>query len=223
MTHAPCASVNLRTLYFRFSIGKTNAVIGPYILDFSMSKELKRLLNKKRKRLLSTGAIARMAGLSPCRIWQLYRDGKLWAAEVANPAEVLAGKQPRFRRTPRLARWCRKRREQKELRRNRKPLKGDKRGKPLGPHYLTFINNFNKWDTRVRHGLAPRPTKDVMRCNFEHTLRRIIELCGVDWAASLLEKCRVTANRRQSLPQTRRDKNCAPWRSKGSLPDLWRP
>jgi hypothetical protein len=186
-----------------------------------MSNELKRLLSKKRKRLLSTGAIAERSGYTPGRIWQLWKAGKL-PAELANPAEVSAGKQARFLPTRRIARWCRKRRERKELRRNRKPLKGDRREKPA-PHYLTFINNFDKWDRHVKIGKADMPSTAQLRFDFERVLGRIIELCGVDWAASLLEKCRVAAKRKESLPQTRRDKNYAPWQPKRSLPDLWSP
>ena len=151
-----------------------------------MSKTPKWLLKKKRKRLLSTGEIAKNSGYTVCRIGQLWRDGKL-PAELANPAEFfLAQKQPRFFRTPRLARWCRKRKERKELRRNRKPLKGDRREKPA-PHYLTFVNHFNRWDRRVEIGLADLPSIEVMQREFERVQRRIIELCGVEWAAEILE------------------------------------
>jgi len=63
-------------------------------------------------------------------------------------------------------------------------LPGDQKINPVA-HPLTFVNHFAKWDQRAKAGLISRPPLDQMRRDFEPTLRRLAELLGPDWVASL--------------------------------------
>jgi hypothetical protein len=49
-------------------------------------------------------------------------------------------------------------------------------------HYLTFVNNFAKWDRRVQIGQAQLPPIELVRHELERTLDRLIELVGREWA-----------------------------------------
>ena len=63
----------------------------------------------------------------------------------------------------------------------RPPLAGDERIHPA-PHYLTFVNNFNKWRYRVRNGHIESPPLETLRHDFRPVIKRISELCGgLDW------------------------------------------
>lgn len=76
----------------------------------------------------------------------------------------------------------------------RPQLKGDRRDRP-GAHYLTFVNNFSKWDRQVQIGLAELPPVDELRHDLEPTLRRMIELCGKEWALEkLFERAACSSN-----------------------------
>ncbi len=63
-------------------------------------------------------------------------------------------------------------------------LDGDRKDAPA-THYLTFINNFYKWDRHVEIGQAELPSLEVMRREFERPVKRIKELCGADWVNKL--------------------------------------
>jgi hypothetical protein len=54
------------------------------------------------------------------------------------------------------------------------------------PHYLTFVNHFNKFDRQLTLG---RATLDLpmFRREMENPLRRIIQLAGKDWARKVLD------------------------------------
>jgi hypothetical protein len=150
----------------------------------------------------SVGRLARKTGLSRQRIWQLARGGWL-------PAKRLPGKQHRFRESPALIAWINQKARQSaqrrkggdplarssRSRRKRSRLKGDAWNEPAY-HHLTWVNEFNRWDNRVRHGLTKF---DLHRFDWdiEPMICRIIEICGRDWMASLLR-------RRFTTPQTER-------------------
>jgi hypothetical protein len=65
-------------------------------------------------------------------------------------------------------------------------LEGDSKINP-GPHYLTFVNNFSKWDHHVQIGKAEMPPLELFRYDLERTLRRIAEIGGRDWFRKLSE------------------------------------
>jgi hypothetical protein len=68
----------------------------------------------------------------------------------------------------------------------RPQLKGDYKDTPA-PHYLTFVNNFDKWDRQVQIGQALLPSMEVLRRELERPLRRIIDLCGREWARKFFD------------------------------------
>jgi hypothetical protein len=53
-------------------------------------------------------------------------------------------------------------------------------------HYLTFVNNFAKFDRQVRVGLIPAPAQDLMRRECESTIRCLAEMLGRDWIKEIL-------------------------------------
>lgn len=63
--------------------------------------------------------------------------------------------------------------------------KGDVSDKPSASS-LTFVNNFRKWDQRVKIRLEPSPDVEKLRHHLKRVVRRIAELCGADWVESLL-------------------------------------
>lgn len=67
----------------------------------------------------------------------------------------------------------------------RQQLEGDRKDAPA-THYLTFVNNFLKWDRQVEIGQAQLPAVDVLRRELETPVRRIIDLCGKEWVGSLI-------------------------------------
>ena len=67
----------------------------------------------------------------------------------------------------------------------RMQLEGDRKDAPA-THYLTFVNNFLKWDRQVEIGQGSLPPVDVLRRELETPVRRIIALCGKEWVQSLL-------------------------------------
>ena len=73
----------------------------------------------------------------------------------------------------------------------RPQLKGDLRDWPCA-HYLSAVNFFARWYHRVKIGLAQSPPREVLRHDLEPTLRRMIELCGKEWALEKLfeQNCR---------------------------------
>jgi hypothetical protein len=64
-------------------------------------------------------------------------------------------------------------------------IKGDEQIKP-GLHHLTFVNQFSKYDRQLRNGHVESFSLEVFRREVEPMMRRVIELCGRDWVASLL-------------------------------------
>jgi hypothetical protein len=67
-------------------------------------------------------------------------------------------------------------------------LKGDVKEPPMEPHYLTFVNNFAKWDRQVQIGKLPLPPMDLVRHELEPVLKRLIALVGRDWARDTSRK-----------------------------------
>jgi len=66
----------------------------------------------------------------------------------------------------------------------RPQLEGNEAVNPA-PHYLTFVNNFNKWHRQVRMGRIPMPPREQLRRELEPVVRDIIDLCSQDWVADL--------------------------------------
>jgi len=64
-------------------------------------------------------------------------------------------------------------------------LPGDEDVNPQ-PHYLTFVNQYSKWRRQVKIGHAALPPIELMRRDFEPTVRDLIELLGRDWIRLLL-------------------------------------
>jgi len=69
----------------------------------------------------------------------------------------------------------------------RTALAGDRKELPR-THYLTGVNQFYKWRRQVRNGRAELPGIHELRRDFEAISRTIVELCGKDWALSLLRR-----------------------------------
>lgn len=69
----------------------------------------------------------------------------------------------------------------------RPQLKGNERIMPL-PHYLTFVNNFWKWDRQVRLGRVQMPPVEQIRRELGPVIRRQIEICGRLWLDDLLKE-----------------------------------
>jgi hypothetical protein len=67
----------------------------------------------------------------------------------------------------------------------RPALEGDRKDAPEH-HYLTFVNNFSKWDRQVEIGLATMPPLEIFQHEMERPLRRIIEIGGKEWAEAVL-------------------------------------
>ncbi len=67
----------------------------------------------------------------------------------------------------------------------RQALEGDQRDNQA-PHYLTFVNNFNKWDRQVQINQIALPPIETLRHELEGPQKRIIAICGADWVRSLL-------------------------------------
>jgi hypothetical protein len=64
-------------------------------------------------------------------------------------------------------------------------LEGDYEINP-GPHHLTFINQFSKYDRQLRSGQVQSFSADNFRREIEPMIRRLIDICGRDWILSLL-------------------------------------
>jgi hypothetical protein len=64
-------------------------------------------------------------------------------------------------------------------------LEGDYEINP-GPHHLTFINQFSKYDRQLRSGQVESFSAEAFRREIEPMIRRLIDICGRDWILSLL-------------------------------------
>ena len=67
----------------------------------------------------------------------------------------------------------------------RAAIKGDEKDTPT-VHHLTWVNNFHKWDRQIAIGLAEFPHISVLQHELEEPFRRIVEICGRDWALQIL-------------------------------------
>jgi hypothetical protein len=63
-------------------------------------------------------------------------------------------------------------------------LPGDEKVKPA-PHYLTFVNEFFRYNRQLRIGKIEHFDLDLFRREIEPVARRLIELCGPDWFSKL--------------------------------------
>lgn len=63
-------------------------------------------------------------------------------------------------------------------------LPGDEKVKPA-PHYLTFVNEFFRYDRQLRIGKIEHFDLDLFRHEIEPVARRLIQLCGPDWFSKL--------------------------------------
>ena len=59
-------------------------------------------------------------------------------------------------------------------------LAGDMKISP-SPHYLTTINDFDKWHRQVQIGRIKLPSRETLRHGFGQMIKRISELCGRDY------------------------------------------
>jgi hypothetical protein len=64
-------------------------------------------------------------------------------------------------------------------------LAGDEDVSPQ-PHYLTFVNQYFKWERQLKIGHATAPPIDTFRRDFEPLVRSVIARGGRDWVAGLL-------------------------------------
>jgi hypothetical protein len=64
-------------------------------------------------------------------------------------------------------------------------LEGDEDIKP-GPHHLTFINQFSKYDRQLRSGHVDGFSLETFKREIEPMIKRIAELCGREWLAGVL-------------------------------------
>jgi hypothetical protein len=64
-------------------------------------------------------------------------------------------------------------------------LEGDEDIKP-GPHHLTFVNQFSKYDRQLRSGHVDGFELEIFRREIEPMIKRLAELCGRDWLAGIL-------------------------------------
>jgi hypothetical protein len=60
------------------------------------------------------------------------------------------------------------------------------------PHYLTFLNNFRKWDRQVRIGLIPAPPIELMRREFSPIIGRAVKLLGRNWCLQVVNETMVS-------------------------------
>ena len=65
-------------------------------------------------------------------------------------------------------------------------LEGDEKVTPA-PHYLTFVNEFFRYDRQLRIGKIEHFDLDLFCRDIEPMARRLIELCGPDWFSNLLQ------------------------------------
>jgi len=63
-------------------------------------------------------------------------------------------------------------------------LPGDEKMNP-GPHHLTFVNYFSKYDHQLRSDRVESFDIDIFRRETEPMIRRLIELCGPEWVSNL--------------------------------------
>jgi Protein of unknown function (DUF3102) len=66
-------------------------------------------------------------------------------------------------------------------------LEGDKPISP-GPHHLTFINQFSKYDRQLRSGQVESFSLETFREEIAPMIRRLADICGRDWLALLLRE-----------------------------------
>jgi hypothetical protein len=64
-------------------------------------------------------------------------------------------------------------------------LEGDEDIKP-GPHHLTFVNQFSKYDRQLRSGHVEGFSLETFKREIEPMIKRLAELCGREWLAGIL-------------------------------------
>jgi len=57
-----------------------------------------------------------------------------------------------------------------------------------GPHHLTFVNQFSKYDRQLRSGHVENFSLEIFRREIEPMIKRIMELCGRDWLERVIGK-----------------------------------
>jgi hypothetical protein len=121
------------------------------------------------RKILKARHLADLTGYHVKHICRLARQKKI-DGNRANPG----GKQIWWIDDERIRRWIDLRVKERQL------LDGDSVDAPL-LHQLTFVNNFHKWDYRVRNGLVQPAPVEYLRHDFKPVLMRMIELVGRDW------------------------------------------
>jgi hypothetical protein len=66
-------------------------------------------------------------------------------------------------------------------------LPGDEKDTP-GPHHLTFVNQFAKYDRQLRSGHVDQFSLGVFQREIQPMIWRLIELCGPEWFEQILQE-----------------------------------